>query len=728
MSGILIVSNRLPVRVRTEGGGFELEPSVGGLATGLRPFHRRSGSMWVGWPGIPSEEASGLEGLGARLEVEGCVPVDLPRELVDGYYYGFANRTVWPLFHYFQQYTEFDESQWDSYVEANERFADRIAGLASPGQRVWIHDYHLMLLPGMLKARIPDSTIGFFLHIPFPSFELFRLLPWREELVDGLLGADLIGFHSYDYARHFFSTVLRLSGYERTLDTIEVSGRKVSVDVFPIAIDYERFAGSRTNPEVVRSRRRFETGLEGRRMVLSVDRLDYTKGILQRLEAFERFLEENPRYRSEVCLVLLVVPSRTSVPRYAELKLELDRRVGEINSRFGGVAGGPVSYMYRSLPFEELAALYGAAEVGLVTPVRDGMNLVAKEYVACQGEESGVLVLSEMAGAVMELSEALVVNPNDTGRVSRAILEALEMEPAERRRRMELMQRRLRRYDIRRWAGDFMEELERVRRLQSEETVRTLGPDDREELVRSFEGEGRRLVLLDMDGVLVEGRSRRGELELDRELVELVRALRRRRETYPVLLTARDMDEVDEILGELDADVAAEDGAWIHERGGRWRMLAPVQSDWKESIRPLLEFYEDRTPGAHLEERDFSLTWDFSRVEPVLADVRSRKLLQELYDITAAMDLEVVEAAKALVVRNAGLNKGRAALHWLEKTWWDVVVAIAGASTGEDLLARMPERAFTLRVGAGHTAAAKRIASMPEVRELLRELAGGGEG
>ena len=721
MERVLIVSNRLPVSVEVGEDGFDLIPSVGGLATGLRSFYRSYDSRWIGWPGVPAEACRGLDGLRGGLAEHDCVPVDMSSELLDGYYYGFSNRTVWPLFHYFQQFTEYRWDLWEAYVEANRRFAERVAEEARPGDGIWIHDYHLMLLPEMLRQRLSDVSIGFFLHIPFPSFELFRLLPWRDSLTDGMLGSDLIGFHSYDYARHFLSSVLRLRGYDRYLNSLDVDGRRVKVDVFPIGIDYDKFAGAQDEQDTKAFRDDVEHRMDGRKMILSVDRLDYTKGITHRLEAFDLFLRENPHYRSRVKLVLLVVPSRTRVPQYNRLKTELDRMVGRINSRYSDVTGGPISYMFRSLPFSELAALYGAADVGLVTPIRDGMNLVAKEYVASQRNDHGMVVLSEMAGAAMELSEAIMVNPNNTPQVAEAIRQALEMAPEEKRARMEAMQKRIRRYDVTRWAGDFVDSLEEVHLQQEQDARAGLSDGDRRSLLDECAGSASRLILLNYDGTLVPPGRDLEQVRPDGEMLEMLRGLRDAPGSRLVLYSGRRRESMDDLFDD-EFSLVAEGGFWVRDPGGEWHMIAPLHDAWKDEVRPLMQFYVDRTPGAFLQEKDFSIVWHCRRTEPALARVRSRELLLSLYAQTASMELDVLEDRRRVEVRNADINKGRAVAHWLERRRWDLIVAAGDDTTDEPVYNSLPERAYTFRVGGGPTEARFRLQKTAELRRLLEEL------
>jgi len=504
MGRLLIVSNRLPVTVHRRRGQLQFERSTGGLATGLSSVYRAYNALWIGWPGIERKSTVGdRDEIRKKLLAEDCYPVFLSQREVDEYYSKFCSATIWPLFHYFPQYASYSQSAWQAYEHANRTFCDAIVDVWQQGDTIWVHDFHLMLLPRMLRDRLQDPTIGFFLHIPFPSIELFRLLPWRTELIEGMMGADLVGFHTWDYAGHFLASVRFLLGHESWMGRIPTGDRVTRVDAFPMGIDYARFAGAANSPEVEKEVDELEKTFSGRRVVLSVDRLDYTKGILQRLEAFGLFLERNPHYREKLTFVLLVVPSRTMVARYALLKRQIDELVGAINGKYGTLGWTPITYTYRSVPFPSLVALYRRADVALVTPLRDGMNLVAKEYLASRTDGRGVLILSETAGAAKELGEALTINVNNEDNFVTALEDALAMSDAEQGERLRVMQRRLRRYDVRRWAQDFLDTLTATSESQEEMRTRTLTAQVRRKLIKGFQQANRRLLLLDYDGTLV---------------------------------------------------------------------------------------------------------------------------------------------------------------------------------------------------------------------------------
>src|SRR5437870_9506636 len=456
---LLLVSNRLPISLRRIGNRLDVQPNPGGVAAGLAAFYREYKARWFGWPGevLPSETGE----VAARLEKEfDCRPVFLPRKIARAYYAGFSSGTLWPLFHSFATYARYSASEWDAYRAVNERFADEVVRGMKRGDSIWIHDYHLFLLPRLIRTRVPDARIGFFLHIPFPPYDVFRLLPWHREVLEGLLGADLIGFHTYDYARAFLGSVLRDLGLDNRIGTIVAGHRAVQVDVFPLGVDVAKFNSTSIGPSAGRSIARLRKGLEPSKLLFSISRLDYTKGIPEAVDAFGRFLELPADWPRKNTHLLAVVPSRERVAEYARLKRAIDERVGRINSRYSTLAWSPIRYVYRQLDFDELVALYRESDVAIVTPLRDGMNLIAKEYVAAKQEPRGVLILSEMAGASKEMREALIVNPNDVEDVVSAIHRALTMPAEEQAWRIRAMQEPLRRHDARTWATRLLERLD----------------------------------------------------------------------------------------------------------------------------------------------------------------------------------------------------------------------------------------------------------------------------
>src|SRR5258706_6627311 len=402
---LVIVSNRLPFNISVEAGQLAFHPSAGGLVTGLASFRaaRDKGSaltqehLWVGWPGNSVDDELREQVVAQAFEKFQSYPVFLSEAQMDQFYLGFCNATIWPLFHYFTSFAVYDPPFWDQYKQINQLSADAPDRILRPDEVVWVHDYHLMLLPRLIKARHPQLSVGFFLHIPFPSFEVFRLLPgaWRREILEGLLGADLIGFHTYEYTHHFLQSALRILGYEHQLGQIIAADHVVRVDTFPMGIDFGKFVNAANAAATEIEAQELRNTLTGLKLILSVDRLDYSKGIANRLDGYEEFLQSNPEYHGKVALLMVVVPSRIGVVQYDLMKRQIEELVGKINGRFGRVGWTPVVYQYRHVPFESLVALYSVGDICLVTPLRDGMNLVAKEYIATRNDGAGDLILSE---------------------------------------------------------------------------------------------------------------------------------------------------------------------------------------------------------------------------------------------------------------------------------------------------------------------------------------------
>ena len=729
MQRLLIVSNRLPVTIEKRKDGLYFRPSPGGLATGLGSFYKVYDSIWVGWPGITSDKTDIKErkGIEAKLMSQfNCHPVFLSQNDIERYYYGFSNKTLWPLFHYFTQYVIHDKNFWETYKRVNELFSEVVSKIAKEDDTIWIHDYHLMLVPQYIRERLPDATVGFFHHIPFPSFEIFRLLPWREEILEGLLGADVIGFHTDDYARHFLSSIHRLLGYEYTLGQINADDRIIRVDTFPMGIAYERFSKAIQAPQVQKEITKLRRKLPECKVILSIDRLDYTKGIPQRLEVFNTFLERNPVYKEKVIFILVAGPSRTQVEHYRLLKKQIDELVGRINGKYGTIDWTPIWYLYRSLPFPTLVALYSIADVCLVTPLRDGMNLVAKEYISTKGGEKGVLILSEMAGAAKELGETIIVNPNSREEVVAALIKALTMPEEEQIERNRVMQKRIQRYNVMRWAEEFMDRLVHTKELQKEMHARMLSPEMKMRLLGDYRSAQRRLFLLDYDGTLVPFFGKPQEARPGDDLLQLLEKLGANPKNETVLLSGRDKETLERWFGTLSLGLVSEHGVWVKE--DEWEMIEPLTDDWKEDIRPILELYMDRTPGSFIEEKGFSLVWHYRKADPGLSTIRERELIDELLNLTANLNLQILEGSKVVEVKNSGINKGRAALRWIAKEKWNFILAIGDDRTDEDMFDVLPETAYSIKVGLSSSLARFNLKSQADVLLLLEELVLGGVG
>lgn len=727
MNKLIVVSNRLPVSVERRKGTFLCKGSVGGVATGLGSYTAHAGRecVWVGWPGLSASQIDAGKREQIRetlLREHGCVPVYLTDHDVRNFYSGFSNRTLWPLFHYFNESVEYDPRTWSAYERVNRKFADVVMDVADEGDTIWVQDYQLLLLPALLREKLPNAAIGFFLHIPFPSFEVFRQLPWRREIVEGLLGADIIGFHTYDYVRHFLEAARNLLGLEEQWGRLRVNSRRVLAEAFPMGIDFGRFVEGTRVSRVVAEVRRLHESTQHRKVVLSVDRLDYTKGIPERLKAFDEFFTAYPEWRGKVSLMCVAVPSRSQVQEYRQLKEEVDQLIGQVNGRWSTVDWTPIHYLYRSLSFHQLVGMYVAADVALVTPLRDGMNLIAKEYCASRTAEDGVLVLSEMAGAAKELGEALLVNPNDPGAMVEALRCALEMPAGEQAERMHAMRRRVRRYDIGRWAEDFMTSFENIRAEQARAASSTLDRQATEALVRAYKNARKRVLLLDYDGTLMPFATRPQAVEPDEALLGILRDLADDERTSVVVASGRDRGSLERWLGDLPVSLVAEHGVWIRPRGGEWATIEPMSDAWKERVRTVLEIFVDRTPGSFVEEKEFSLVWHHRASQSELIETRRVELKEALAGMLGDLGLAAVDGNKVVEVKRAEIHKGRAAHFWMSAEGVDFVLVVGDDRTDEDMFAVAPESAWTIKVGPGITEARYSLDSVVEVRGLLREL------
>jgi trehalose 6-phosphate synthase/phosphatase len=733
---LVIVSNRLPFTVSFEGEQPRFTPSAGGLTSGLWSYlerlrvevPKRTDFLWVGWPGISvaPEQQTAVRDFGETNF--NASPIFLSEESMDRFYLGFCNRTVWPLFHYFTTLARFEEDHWQEYQRVNRTFAGALIQMLRPDDLLWIHDYHLMLLPKLIRETLPDLPIGFFLHIPFPSCEVFRLLPrqWRAEILEGLLGASLIGFHTHDYTRDFLTSVLRTCGYEHHLGDLTLRDRVVKVDTFPMGIDFERFARAAASQDTDARVSELRAKCVGKKIIFSVDRLDYTKGLLNRLRGYDLFLKRNPDWHGKVVFIVSVAPSRIGVRSYQAMKQELEETVGRIIGSYGNVQWTPLIYQFRSLPFEEIVPLYRSCDVALITPLRDGMNLVAKEFIAARPDQTGVLILSEMAGAAKEMGEALLINPFHLEDFARALEQALTMPADEQIRRNQLLQERLRRYDVNRWADDFVQAMLSTQKTEAARLARLLAGKPYSTLLQQYRSAARRVLFLDYDGTLVPFALTPWQARPDADLLELLSHLCADPLNDVVIVSGRLRRDLEEFFGHLIVSMVAEHGVWLRPKGEAWRMLRSVTADWKERVRPILQLYVDRLPGAFLEEKDFSLVWHYRRADPEQASVRAKELLDDLAGYTRNIDVQVLEGKKVVEVRNSGINKGTAALEWLSERAPDFVLGIGDDWTDEDLFRALPPTACSVRVGVANTAARFFLNNHTAVRRLLRELIAAG--
>ncbi len=718
MTRLIIVSNRLPVTLSVRGDQVALRPSTGGLATAMTGVHSSNDSLWIGYVGDTGKlRPEGRERLAGELQERRLVPVSLSASEVSLYYDGFSNAVLWPLFHYLLEKVRIDTAnEWRAYKAVNEHFADAIAAVLRPGDAVWVHDYHLMLVPGLVRARREDTRIGFFLHVPWPSSDVFRILPHREEILESLLSCDVVGFHTEGYRHNFIHSAAKVLGVGLGVDSLEWQDRTVRIGVYPIGIDVASF--ERESHVVDRGVRDILAGTPGKKRALGVDRLDYTKGLPRRLLALAQLLEREPQLRGQLHFIQVAVPTREKVDAYTELRRSVNELVGRINSQYGSPTGSPVQLLYRSVSSDDLLALYRAADVMLVTPLRDGMNLVAKEYVASRTSDSGVLVLSEFAGAAAELDAALIVNPYDLGALAAAMRRALFMTPEEQALRMHRLRDVVRGMPVDAWWRSFVDELVQTPLVErAVMTPRRVLDGVIEQLVAA----PRRALLLDYDGTLVPLAPLPDLAHPDPELLILLRQLSGLPGTEVHVVSGRSRDTLDAWLGPLPVWLHAEHGFWSRAPAQSWLARGSAPAALAQALE-IMRRHARGTPGALVEPKTASAAFHYRGADPHLAEARVRALRAEL-GAALGPGVELLDGHKVLEVRAVGIDKARVVELIADGPGSRPLLFAAGDDrTDEDMFGALGPEDLSVRVGAGNTRARFRVATPFELRALLARL------
>ena len=721
MSRLIVVTNRLPIRITEKKKNLEFTRSAGGLATGLDSLEIENEKHWIGWPGSSNKDPATQKKINALLTKDLIHPVFLSNEDYMLFYEGYCNSTIWPLFHYFLLYTEHKKEFWDAYKKVNAMFCDKVLSVARENDIIWVHDYQLMLLPLMIREKLPKARIGFFLHIPFPSYEMFRTLENRKEILNGLLGADLVGFHTYDYMRHFLSATYRILGTETTNNQYYINDRIVSIDAFPMGINYEKYHEFPSTKRGKRVIEKFESIYAKRKLILSVDRLDYSKGILNRLEAFELFLTQNPEWRSKVSLFMIIVPSRDNVKKYRELKIKVDQTIGKINGKFSHLGWIPIHYFYKTFKSGDLISLYHISEVALITPLRDGMNLVAKEYVASKTDKPGVLILSEMAGASDELSESILINPNDIIEIAEALKTALTMPEEEQLSRLRYMQGVIKKQNVKAWANSFINEINEVhdKRIQLIESYIT--PADIKEIDNSFIKSQKRIFLLDYDGTLVPFHKNPEKAVPEEKMLKVFKKILSLKNTRIAIISGRSRSFLEKIFGNLDVMLIAEHGAFKKMKG-KWEQAHALDNQWKEEILRLMNDITHKTPGAFIEEKETSIAWHYRKTDKWLAELRVGQLISALIYPCTRNNLHLMKGEKIIEVKHSIFTKGTAAKTVMETGDYDFIFAAGDDTTDLDLLDALPENAFKIKVGTPSEKARFNVASYKDILKILQKI------
>lgn len=725
MGQVLIVSNRLPISVEKVAGKLVYSTSLGGVATGLSSYVRKRGNSWLGWPGIANEKLTEADrqAITKELKKHRCTPVFLTKRQVDGYYNGYSNRVLWPLFHNlpFKENPTDVERWWSVYRSVNALFAEAALSLAGPNTIIWVHDYQLMVLPGLLEAQ-HGGHIGFFLHIPFPAARTFAHVKQSRQLLLGVLGADLVGLHTDGYARDFLQSCQKLGIGVVGDKSVILPTRTIEVTKFPIGVDYEKYAQAGKMKDVKQAIRDYRKRYgRQRKIIVAVDRLEPSKGLAERLKAYRDFLITNPEMHGKVVFVMVAAPSRTEIKAYQNLAKRLEKLTADINQQFGTDRWQPVD-LIKGLPFEGVTALYQLADVAYIAPLRDGMNLVAKEYIASK-RKNGVLILSQTAGAAEELQDALIVDPKQPATAVAALQQALHMPRRELKRRLRNMQRQIAGNTIQAWAGNFVKTLQRpvpgtrprTQSLRGAALIR---------LISRYRLAHKRLLLLDYDGSLVPYHEDYRRAKPPKSLLTLLAKLAADRANEVVIVSGRRMPELTQWLEPLPLNFVAEHGAVIlSSRAKQPQTIESADAGWKHDLLPVLEKYSALTPGATIEVKPHSLVWHYRSASAYHAQKYAVAIKRATRPLLKKYALGLYQGNKILEIKSPRVTKGQAVQHWLKRPP-DFIVAIGDDYTDEELFTGITSLgANTIKVGPGRTAARYRLKTSNNVIDLLEEFA-----
>lgn len=725
MSQVIIVSNRLPVSVKKENGTLTFSPSVGGLATGLASYVKNRKNTWIGWPGIASDELTEKDKqvIVGELAKHNCSPVFLTKRQIDDFYNGYSNAVLWPLFHelpFEDKDREQHDRWWRAYRTVNKLFAEAVMNVAQASSRIWVHDYQLLLLPKMLRDEDIAGNIGFFLHIPFPKEEKFIKLQEHKKLLAGVLGADLIGFHTKSYVQNFLETCQSSARAQVENNHVRLPERDVQIGDFPMGIDYDKYAAANESHTVKAAVKRYRKRYKGKKVIAAVDRMDPSKGLVGRLKAYRKLLAEAPELHGKVVFSMIAAPSRTEIAVYKRLSNQLDKLVAEINGTYGSKKWQPVDYINTAQPFEEVAALFSVADVAFIAPLRDGMNLAAKEYVA-SSHKSGVLVLSETAGAAEELRDALIVNPLQTSSLVEGLQKALAMPKLELRSRLKNMQRQLAANTVHSWAKTFIDTLQQPV-PGAPAITRTIRGKLEQEVVSDYANAKKRLLLLDYDGSLMPFTEDYKNARPSKTVMELLEKLQADPRNDVVLISGRSANDLRTWFSGLPINLVAEHGAMVRKANSRsWQTMARMENKWRRAVEPILEKYTTLTPEALLEYKPHSLVWHYRASPPYYAQKYAVIIKRVLKPIVKTYGLKIFQGNKILEIKDPRISKGGAAQRWL-KHRYDFILAVGDDFTDEELFAVTPRGAYSIKVGRGRTLAHYRVHSFQEVRGLLKKL------
>jgi len=719
------VSNRLPVTAKKVNGKLEYKEGGGGLATALSTFTTKRNSLWIGWPGIPEDDVTEADkqAITIHLKRKNCHPIWLTKKQLEYFYNGYSNSVLWPLFHDMESVTGDTPTNWSMYKEVNQLFADTTLQLSNEKDTIWVHDYQLLMTPEMIRVKRAKAKIGFFLHIPFPASKHLFKTPHAHRLLKGMLGADVIGTHTPSYAQNFLDCCKEKGIGRVGSDKVSLPTRVVRVTDFPISIDYNAFSEMTQTAEVAREFRKLQRKYRGKKVILMSDRMDPTKGLVERLTAYQTLLRTHTELRGKVIMAMIAMPSRGEIEVYKNLRLKIEKLVIAINKEFGTKDWQPIDARFDSFPFAQYAALYRRADVAFIAPIRDGMNLVAKEFLASADKHDGVLVLSETAGAAEELKDAVLVNPKQPKTLVDGLQKALTMPKSELHRRAANMQRHIQHFNVDHWVDSFITTLENPLKLASIQRTRTINKKLIAQLQADYDSAEKRLLLFDYDGTLtpiISGDP--ADAKPTRKILKRLQKLNKPKNTDVVIVSGRSKEELQDWFGDLTIGIAAEHGAYFRRAHGKnWHKTSSSSQEWMDQINAIFDRYTDLTPGAHTERKNWALTWHYRNASPYYAQKNLVALRRVVKPIVKKYNLVIKEGNKVFEILPRDINKGRIAQEWLIQDQ-DFVLCVGDDTTDEDMFIAVPPSSWTVKVGRGLTEANYRLPDVAAVQALLKKL------
>lgn len=717
---ICIVSNRLPITIVKKDGKFHLECSNGGLATALKTVYENKNSIWIGWPGIITDDEEEQRIITELLRPLRLVPVFLSYKEWDGFYNGFSNNLLWPIFHYHPSYSNFDKENWLLYQQVNKKFAQIVQSHCKENDLVWLHDYQLMLVPQYLK----HSFISYFHHIHFPPKEIFNIIPWRIDILKGLLECKHLVFQTQNDANNFIDTCNSYHKYLFNKDCLLENNLDYKISAHPISIDAENFKNLLEKSEVVSNYRKLSRIYSNEKVIISVDRLDYCKGLLERLKAIDSLLEENPQYIEKVTFVMIVVPSRMNVGPYENHKLLVDQWVGKINSKYSSGGWRPIQYFYQQFTPEQLVNFYALADICLITSLRDGLNLVSKEYIACRKEDTGTLILSEMAGAANELNYAIKVHPYDIDQIKDAILYALDISPEEAQLRMRDLKERVFSYTIHEWLFQIFEEVKALYPSIKINNQKSANLQILHAIKLKFTHSQKRLFLLDYDGCLRQLEKEANHALPTAEVFQVLQSLSDLPNTEVYVVSGRKHEELDEWLGHLPIHLIAEHGNAMKQKNSQWIFNETLTEDVKTLLNDLIYKYQALLKGSYCENKVGGFCFHFGNCSRELQKIYVEEFYSDLINVIDEKELPLncYINASSIEVIPWNINKGNGLKKWVDFRSEDFILSAGDEETDEDMFRVLPKSAFTFKIGHNKSIARYRMDEIEKFIQFLHQI------